>query len=58
MKPTWPDGTPKSQGNAFCVTYKPSVMAKDDSFKKMMNSNAKKGPTEKAKNNIFLPGSK
>lgn len=54
----WPDGTPKSQNNAFCVTYKPSVMAKDQTLQKMRNANAKKGPTEKSPSKIFLPGSK
>lgn len=55
---TWPDGTPKSRGNAFSAAYRPSLMAKDQSFQKRLNANAKKGATEKAKNNIFLPGSK
>lgn len=54
----WPDGTPKSQGNAFCVVYKPSIMAKDQSAAKAKNANAKKGATQKSRSNIFLPGSK
>lgn len=54
----WPDGTPKSQNNAFSVIYKPSVMAKDQSLAKSKNSNAKKGPTDKSPSNIFLKGSK
>lgn len=54
----WPDGTPKSRGNAFCVEYRPSVMAKDQSLAKAKNSNAKKGPTDKSPSNIFLKGSK
>lgn len=58
MKTKWPDGTPRSQGNAFCVQSKPSLMHKDQSYQKMMNSNAKKGVTERAKNNIYLPGSR
>lgn len=54
----WPDGTPKSQGNAFCVIYKPSVMAKDLSHVKVANANAKKKLTEKSRSNIFLVGSR
>lgn len=54
----WPDGTPKSQGNAFSVTYKPSVMAKDTTRIKSANANAKKTATQKSRSYIFLEGSR
>lgn len=54
----WPDGTPKSQGNAFTVPYRPSLMAGDQSHIKQMNANAKKTATQKSRSNIFLVGSR
>lgn len=54
----WPDGTPKSQGNAFTAAQRPSVMAKDDSYMKAANANAKKGATDRSRSNIVLVGSR
>lgn len=54
----WPDGTPKSQGNAFTVSNAPSKMSKDKSGIHAKNANAKKSPTQKSPTHVFLPGSK
>ena len=54
----WPDGTPKSQNNAFTVSTAPSKMSKDKSAIHSKNANSKKAPTQKSPTNLFLPGSK
>ncbi len=54
----WPDGTPKSQGNAFTIYRRPSVMAGDVTHIKQANANAKKSATQKSKSNVFLVGSR
>ena len=54
----WPDGTPKSQNNAFTVSKAPSKMSKDKSAIHSKNANAKKSPTQKSPTHVFLMGSK
>lgn len=50
----WPDGTPKSSGNAFTMVPRKSLMANDVSHRMSKNANAKRGVTDHSPNVFAL----